>query len=157
MSPQQAMTEARRAHEQEGARWPIPLVLYMDQPSDDRHVFGWLCSCVGDLLDGLGLATRELKEALVFAQRQVCEETDHEAVESRAWELWLRRSAEGASFTAVAQLLFALSRGDRADRRRLAAACATPICLLESLETRNGEVLDRVIEHFSRHAAGGSV
>ncbi len=64
----------------------------------------------------------------------------------------LRRPDETrADLTAVAQLLFTLSRGNRSERQRLAISCATPICLLEQFESRKGEVFDRVVSRFQSY------
>ena len=112
---------------------------------------------MGELLDHLGKATPELTDALAFARRQAIAGGDVEAIEQRAWNLWDRRSAAGPAFTAVAQLLFAVSRADRHDRQSLAGSCSTPICLLEELESGRGEVFDRVVAHFDGYIGMGPV
>ena len=149
MSPQGAIADCRRAHETEGARWPMPLLAYLNDPPNEGRLFDWLCSCVGELLEHLGKASVEFDEALSLARQQAAEGVDLEAIEQKAWGFWSRRSPEDPSFTAVAQLLFALSRSDRSRRSSLAAACSTPICLLEKLESKRDEVFDRVVSHFA--------
>lgn len=140
----------------EGVPWPASLIAYLDRPPDDQRVFMWLCACLGDLLEYLGVATDELMDAVSVAQHQSIEGPDFEEIERRAWTLWIRRADEGDSVTAVAQLLFALSRAEVSDRRLLAANRSMPIWLLQRLETRTGEVFDRVIEHFAKHVGDGS-
>jgi hypothetical protein len=154
MSPLDAIGECRRGHEIGGARWPMPLINYLANLPDDRGVFDWLCSCVGDLLDHFGKSTAEIREALSSARGQAAEGADREAIEKVAWVFWSRRLPEDATFTAVAQLLFALSRADRSDPFAFAGACSTPICLLEGLEACRGDVFDRVISHFSNYVGG---
>jgi hypothetical protein len=89
-----------------------------------------------------------LKDAIRLAHRHAADDVASELIEEVAWGLWVRRTSEDTSITAVAQLLFVLSRGDRSDRRGFALSCATPICLLERMESRHGEVLDRVVASF---------
>jgi hypothetical protein len=134
----------------------MPLFNYLASLPDDQRVFDWLCACVGDLLDHFGRSTAEVREALSSARRQAAEGDHREAIEKMAWGFWSRsrRSPEDVVSTAVAQLLFVLSRSDRSDRKVFAAACSTPICLLEGLESRRGEVFDRVIMHYSNHVGG---
>src|SRR5262249_34406027 len=151
VSPMEAIAECRRGHEIEGARWPMPLVNYLANLPDDRRVFDWLCTCVGDLLDYFGRSTAEVREALSSAPGEARQGGDPRAIERMAWGFWSSRSPENATFTAVAQLLFALSRADRSDRFGFAGACSTPLCLLEGLESRRGEVFDRVVAHFSNY------
>src|SRR5262249_3969868 len=112
-------------------------------------------ACVADLLDHRGIADEELKDASAIARRVGGEGADLRAVEERAWGLWVHRSTRGTAFTAVAQLLFAISRADRASRRAMASAGATPLCLLERLESRSGEVLERAIAHFAEFVTEG--
>src|SRR3954466_11159920 len=50
----EAIARCRRAYRTEGARWPVPLIAFLDEPPGERRVFDWLTSCVGDLLDHLG-------------------------------------------------------------------------------------------------------
>ncbi len=138
MLPDEAIADCRKAHQTEGARWPAPLLAYLDEPPDAGRVFDWLCSCVGELLDHLGKATVELKDSLSMARRHAVEGADLETIEQRAWDLWSRRSAEGETLTAVAQLLFALSRADRYGRRFLAISCSTPIYLLGRVDKFQG-------------------
>jgi len=155
MSKLQAIAECRRGFEVEGARRPAPLINHLVDSPDDVSVFDWLCSCVEDLLDHFGESTAEARVALSSARRQVVvERVDREAIEKMAWEYWSRRSPDDVTCTAVAQLLFALSRADRADRLAFAGACSTPICLLEGLESRHGEVFDRVTTHFLNYSGG---
>jgi hypothetical protein len=154
MTSRQAIAESRRAHELNGTRWPVPLLNYFDGSPDDGRAFDWLCSCVGELLNHLGKASAELTEAVSWARRQAADGPDNEAVERMASGLWSRRSPEQPEITAVAQLLFALSRSDRSQHISFAGACSAPICLLERLESERGEVLDRVISHFSRYVEG---
>lgn len=157
MTPSPAIDECREIRRRApGLPWAWRLIAYLDEPPDDRLVFDWLCSCVGDLLDHLGRASVEFTEALDFARIQAAKGVEFEAVERRAWGFWLRRS-EGEAFTAVAQLLFALSHGNRSQRRHLAMCCSTPISLLERLESRSGEVFDRVVDHFSKQVGDGPV
>lgn len=150
MSPQDAIASSREARQMPTASWPVPLLRFLDQPPDDQRMFDWLCSAVGNLLTHFSRATPELDEAVAFARRAAAEAISTEQIEQRATSLWLRRG-DGLHFTAVAQLLFALSRGDRAQRHMLAGASSTPILLLEELESRDGEVFDRVIQHFIRY------
>jgi hypothetical protein len=153
MTQQEAITTCRMAHATEGARWPAPLIAYLDDPANGGRGFDWLCSCVAELLEFYGRATPEITEALSSARRQAREGNDFEAIERTAWSFWSRRSMEEPVFTAVAQLLFALSRAGRSDRELFAHASATPILLLEQLESRSGVVLDRVTSHFSIYVA----
>jgi hypothetical protein len=152
VSPQEAIAESRRGHEIEGAHWPMPLINYLADSPDNLRVFDWLCSCVGDILDHFGKSTAEIMEALSSARRQATEGADHSAIENMAWGFWRRRPPEDVVRTAVAQALFAFSRDDRSDRFAFALSCSTPICLLERLESRRGEVFDRVVAHFSNYA-----
>jgi hypothetical protein len=132
----------------------MPLLTYLDDPPNGGRAVDWLCACVGDLLELLGKASAEFDGALSLARRYAADGGDPEEIEREAWGFWSRRLPEDASTTAVAQLLFALSRGDRSHSRDFLAACATPICLLEGLESRRGEVFDRVVAHFSSYAGG---
>jgi hypothetical protein len=151
MSPLEAIAECRRGREIEGARWPVPLVTYLADLPGDRRVSEWLASCAVDLLDHLGELTTEMDRALAAAGGQAAEGAGREAIEEMAWSFWSRRSPGDAAPTAVAQLLFALSRADRSNRLAFAGACSTPICLLEKIESRRGEVFDRVVAHFARY------
>ena len=151
MSPQGAIADCQKARETEGARWPMPLLAYLDDPTNNGRAFDWLCSCVGELLEYFGKSSAEFSEALSWSCRLTGDDIDIQAIEQRAWCFWSRRSPEDVPFTAVAQLLFALSRSDRSHRTHHIAACSAPICLLERLESRRGEVFDRVISHFSRY------
>jgi hypothetical protein len=154
MTSQQAIAESRTAHELNGARWPVPLLNYFDSSPDDVRAFDWVCSCIGDILGDLGKASAELTEAVSWARRQAADGPDREAIERMASGLWSRRSPQQPEITAVAQLLFALSRSDRSQHISFAGACSAPICLLERLESERGEVFDRVILHFSRYVEG---
>jgi hypothetical protein len=156
MSPQEAIASSREARRMPTASWPVPLLRFLDQPPDDQRMFDWLCSAVGNLLTHFDRAMPELDEAVGFACRAATEAISTEQVEQRAMSLWLRRG-DGLHFTAVAQLLFALSRGDRAQRHMLAGASATPILLLEELEPRDGEFFNRVIQHFTRYIDDGNL
>jgi hypothetical protein len=151
VSPLEAIAECRRGREIEGARWPVPLITYLADLPDDRRVSDWLASCVGDLLDHFGESTAQTDWALAAARGQAAEGAGREAIEEMAWSFWSRRSPEDVAPTAVAQFLFALSRADRSDRLAFAGACSTPICLLEKIESRRGEVFDRVVAHFTSY------
>jgi hypothetical protein len=159
MEPQDAIAECRQWHgacrqghgAYEWARWPAPLISFLAESRGASNAFVWVCSCVGELLDHFGKAADELKEGVSLARRQAIEDGDIEAIQRAAWKLWLRRTAEGPAYTAVAQLLFVLLRDP--SQPGWAVACYTPICLLERLESRPGEVLDRVVADFSRHVA----
>jgi hypothetical protein len=118
-------------------------------------VFEWLGACVAALLDHLGIAAEELKEASAMARRVGGDGAELRAVEERAWGLWVHRSTRGTAFTAVAQLLFAVSRADRSSCSALASAGATPLCLLERLESRSGEVHERAVAHFAEFVTEG--
>jgi hypothetical protein len=153
MTQQEAITTCRMAHATEGARWPAPLIAYLDDPANGGRGFDWVCCCVAEVLESYGRATPEIAEASSLARRQAAEGNDFEALERTAWSFWSRRSMEEPVFTAIGQLLFALSRADRCDRELFALACATPILLLEQLESGSGVVLDRVTSHFSSYVA----
>lgn len=155
MTAQEAIAGCRRVYAIEGARWPIPLLMYLDDPPNEGHIFDWLCPCVGDLLDHLGRASAEISAALSWARQQALDGPNLEAIERMACGFWSRRSPEAPENTAVAQLLFALSRSDRSDRVFFLGACCAPICLLEEIEPERGEVFDRVVSHFSRYVGGG--
>ncbi|WP_165067221.1 hypothetical protein [Paludisphaera rhizosphaerae] len=131
----------------------MPLVSFLDDPPSDRRVFEWLCSCVGELLCQLGKATPEVEAAISLARHQAVEVVDRDELERLAWHFWSRRSAENTEFTAVAQLLFAISRADRSRPALFASACSTPICLLESLEDYPSQVFDRVMSHFETYVS----
>jgi hypothetical protein len=154
MTPDDVIEKCRIAHEINGARWPVPLLIYLEDRPNEGRVFDWLCSCALELLGHLGKASAELEEALSWARQQAADGPDREAVEQMAWRFWLRRSPRAPEMTAVAQLLFSLSRSDRSEPSSLACACSTPICLLERLEAKRGEVFDRVILHFSNYVEG---
>jgi hypothetical protein len=154
MSPREAIADCRRAYPVRGASWPAPLLRYLNTPPNEARVIDWLSLCVEELLERYGEATVELMDALSFARRQTVEGLDLELIEQRAWGLWVRREAEGGPFTAVAQLLFSLSRAGRSQPSVHRVICwAAPICILEKLELWPGEVLDRVIANFCRYVA----
>jgi hypothetical protein len=156
VSPQEAIVNCRTAHERKAPRWPFPLLAYLDDPPDEVRVFDWTSRCVEGLLEHQERSTMELKDAIRLVRRRGVEGVDSRSIEEVAWGLWVRRSTEDTSLTAVAQLLFAHSRGDRSERRGFLASCATPIDLLERMETRTGEVRDWVIASFLDYIGEGT-
>jgi hypothetical protein len=147
MTPHEAIAECRRAYPIEGARWPFPLISFLDDPPSEHRVFDWLTMCVGDMLHHLGASTEELEVALSFARRCAREGIASEAIEQKAQELWVRR-AEDLAWTAVAQLLFALL-AHRERRKWYRGSCAVPLCILDRLATPQGGLLERVVSNFS--------
>jgi len=152
MSPQEAIAECRRAYRIEGARWPVPLIAYLDEPPSERRLFDWLASCVGDLLDYLGRNNAELECSLALARRSAIEEASLEPIERRAWELWSHRVKGQEPQTAVAQLLFALL-AHRERRKNYRASCATPMIVLERLASHQGGLIERVVASFSEYVS----
>lgn len=149
------ISECRTARDVEGARWPAPLVAFLNDPPNEKRVFDWLISVVAYLLNRLGKMSPQIEEVLARTRQQTADDPDRSAIERAAWDIWSRRSREGPAFTAIAQLLFVLARSDRVDLvPSFAAACATPICLLEQLEQEPGQVFDLTVEHFSSHVRG---
>lgn len=155
MTSQEAIAECRRGREINAPRWPIPLLTYLDDPPNEGRAFDWLCGCVDVLLDHLGKASTELKEAISWARQQAADGTDREAIEQMAWGFWNRRSPEKGEITAIAQLLFVLSRSDWSQRFDFVVGCSTPILVLEGLESRRGEVFNQVLSHFSSYVDSG--
>jgi len=153
MTPLEAIAECRKAHKIVGGCWPGPLITYLYEPSDTSRVFNWLCPCISVVISRLGVLTDEFQQALRFAQNQATNGINKEDVEKLAESFWLRRGKEGAAFTAIAQLLYALSRFDRSNGKVLGRSATTPLFLLQELESRDGEVLDYVIENFSTYVS----
>jgi hypothetical protein len=150
MSPHEAIAECRRAYQIAWARWPLPLIAYLDEPPNERRVFHWLTSCCDEVLDRLGGNNLELKPLVALACQSAAEECPLDSIERKAWELWSSRVRGPEAQAAVAQLFFAL----RAHRLRLEnyrAACATPVMLLEQLTAHRGEVLEHILANFSAH------
>jgi hypothetical protein len=131
----------------------MPLLAYLDDPPDTGRVFRWLCPCVRELLNAAGKLTVEFEDAIRLAQQQAVDGMDIDEVERRAGSFWVRRRAGDVSFTAVAQLLFALSRLDRSQGRWLEGAASTPLMLLEEIEPQPGHVFEHVIKRFSEFVA----
>ena len=154
MSPQEAISECRKARDTEAARWPIPLLAYLNDPPGSSRAVCWLCCCVGDLLAHFGKASAEFDEALLLARRYAVDGGDPSEIERAAWHLWPCPTPEYHARKAVAQLLFVLSRGDRSTSRYSVGSCAVPICLLEDLESRPGETFDWVVAYFRRYTDG---
>jgi hypothetical protein len=156
MSPHEVITECQRLREIKGACWPFPLIRYLDDPPSECRVFDWLCLCVGDLLHYFGRSTAAIEDAISSLRQHTAKGTGRDEIEQTAWHFWPHRSPNDPTFTAVAQLLFAFSRADQSPSNRKAWSCSTPIILLEDLESRQGEVFDRVLRHFSNYLDGHS-
>ena len=152
MSPEEAIAECRKAYQIDGARWPVPLIAYLDEPRNERRVFDWLTSCSSELLDRLGGNDVELKASVALVRQSAIDESSLESVERRAWELWSNRTKGPEAQTAVAQLLFALLVHRQA-RENHRGSCATPVKLLVELAADRGEALERVIAHFSEYVS----
>jgi hypothetical protein len=142
MLPQEVIAECRRAYQIDGARWPVPLIAYLDEPPNERRVFDWLASCSNELLDRLGGSNVELKAFVALARRSATEESSLESIERTAWELCSNRASGPEAQTAVAQLLFALL-AHRQRRENYRGSCATPVMLLERLAAHRDELRER--------------
>jgi hypothetical protein len=156
MSHEEAITECRKAYRVEGARWPVPLIVFLDEPLSERQVFDWLTSCVGDLLDHLGQNNTKPEGALSLARSSAVEGKSLELIEQKAWELWSSRAEWGVPQTAVAQLLFALL-AHREQRQGYRGSCATPVMLLDQLASSQGGLLERVVSNFTKYVSGQSI
>jgi hypothetical protein len=110
---------------------------------------------MGVVMTQLGVITKEFQETLDFAQQQAVNGINIGEVEKLAESFWLRRAKDGTVFTAIAQLLYVLARHNRANANALGPA-AVSLYLLQELESRDGEVLDYVIEYFLMYVSRNS-